>query len=413
MSVAGEFGSRCPSNYCRRFEWRGCWRTRSPRDRIAGVMDNKGSALLNRRKVVPSTVGLATEQNGAEKAEAMVGGTAEGDAAILKDESDDLEELKRQVAQLQNLVLDQQDICEDQKNKIEGLRRLVTGETPAGISPFEAQTCGIGDRRLLGMFDARFHSLHAGATPPDYRVLPERIILVRHAESEGNVNKHIYSVVPDRKLPLTERGWQQAESAGKRLQTIMERGGKDYKMYFFISPYRRSYQTYEGIRKAFREEDVVGACEEVQLREQDFGNFQDPGGKKKELAERLEFGRFFYRFPNGESGADVYDRITIFEDHLVRDINAGRFAQGNVNLVLVTHGLALRIILMRWFHWTVDQFLNVYNPPNAEPVILERVPPTGNGQSWMHTKMLYRMSSDSLRTLKGCAEDMVIPSCKT
>lgn len=68
---------------------------------------------------------------------------------------------------------------------------------------------------------------------------------------------------------------------------------------------------------------MVGACEEVQLREQDFGNFQDPGGKKKELAERLEFGRFFYRFPNGESGADVYDRITIFEDHLVRDINAG------------------------------------------------------------------------------------------
>ena len=29
------------------------------------------------------------------------------------------------------------------------------------------------------------------------------------------------------------------------------------------------------------------------------------------------------RFPNGESGADVYDRMTIFEDHLVRDINAG------------------------------------------------------------------------------------------
>lgn len=77
--------------------------------------------------------------------------------------------------------------------------------------------------------------------------------------------------------------------------------------------------------KAFADENVLGACEEVQLREQDFGNFQDPGGKKKELAERMEFGRFFYRFPNGESGADVYDRITIFEDHLVRDINAGGF----------------------------------------------------------------------------------------
>jgi hypothetical protein len=34
----------------------------------------------------------------------------------------------------------------------------------------------------------------------------------------------------------------------------------------------------------------------------------------------------------------------------VRDINAGRFANGT-NLLLVTHGLALRIFLMRWFHW--------------------------------------------------------------
>lgn len=63
--------------------------------------------------------------------------------------------------------------------------------------------------------------------------------------------------------------------------------------------------------------------------------------------------------------ADVYDRMTIFEDHMVRDINAGRF-KDNTSLVLLTHGLALRVFLMRWFHWTVDQFMNVYNPPNAE-----------------------------------------------
>ena len=61
----------------------------------------------------------------------------------------------------------------------------------------------------------------------------------------------------------------------------------------------------------------------------------------------------------------MYDRMTIFEDHMIRDINAGRFAD-NTSIVLVTHGLALRVFLMRWFHWSVDQFLDVYNPPNAE-----------------------------------------------
>jgi hypothetical protein len=49
----------------------------------------------------------------------------------------------------------------------------------------------------------------------------------------------------------------------------------------------------------------------------------------------------------------------------VRDINAGRFSN-DTSLVLITHGLALRVFLMRWFHWSVDEFMDVYNPPNAE-----------------------------------------------
>lgn len=39
----------------------------------------------------------------------------------------------------------------------------------------------------------------------------------------------------------------------------------------------------------------------------------DAEGKKREKLERLRYGRFFYRFPHGESGADVYDRMTVFQ----------------------------------------------------------------------------------------------------
>ena len=53
------------------------------------------------------------------------------------------------------------------------------------------------DRRGSG-FDARFHSTSPQATPRDYRVLPARIILVRHGESEGNVDNITYAQV---------RGW--------------------------------------------------------------------------------------------------------------------------------------------------------------------------------------------------------------
>jgi hypothetical protein len=40
------------------------------------------------------------------------------------------------------------------------------------------------------------------------------------------------------------------------------------------------------------------------------GNFQDREKMRVEKAIRMLYGRFFYRFPNGESAADVYDRIT-------------------------------------------------------------------------------------------------------
>jgi hypothetical protein len=40
------------------------------------------------------------------------------------------------------------------------------------------------------------------------------------------------------------------------------------------------------------------------------GNFQDREKMRVEKTIRLRFGRFFYRFPDGESAADVYDRVT-------------------------------------------------------------------------------------------------------
>lgn len=42
----------------------------------------------------------------------------------------------------------------------------------------------------------------SGAIPKDFRVLPDRIFLVRHAESEGNVDNYAYTTIPDSQVPL-------------------------------------------------------------------------------------------------------------------------------------------------------------------------------------------------------------------
>ena len=44
--------------------------------------------------------------------------------------------------------------------------------------------------------------------------------------------------------------------------------GEPYKLYFYMSPYMRSKQTTEALAGVFRERDIAGFQEEVQLREQ-------------------------------------------------------------------------------------------------------------------------------------------------
>ena len=107
-----------------------------------------------------------------------------------------------------------------------------------------------------------------------YLRLPHRLVLVRHGESLGNVDDTAYTRIPDPQIPLTERGRKQAQLAGANVVQIMDdniespREGMP-RAYFILSPYRRSKETFENMRMAFRRGQVVGAQEEVQLREQD------------------------------------------------------------------------------------------------------------------------------------------------
>lgn len=206
---------------------------------------------------------------------------------------------------------------------------------------------------------------------------PRRIILVRHGQSEGNVDEGAYTRVADPKICLTEKGKREAEKCGEMIREMIEKdGADDWKVYFYVSPYRRTNETLRGLGKAFERSRIAGVREEPRLREQDFGNFQDQEQMKIQKEVRVRYGRFFYRFPNGESAADVYDRITGFRETLRTDIDIGRFQppgeqSPNMNLVIVSHGLTLRVFLMRWYKWTVEQFERLNNLPNANMMVMQ------------------------------------------
>lgn len=111
-----------------------------------------------------------------------------------------------------------------------------------------------------------------------------------------------------------------------------------------------------------------GYNEEPRLREQEWGYLRTYGELKQLKKERKEYGTFYYRFPGGEAGTDVYDRINDLLGSLHRDFLSDDYPQ---NCVLVTHSLAIRLFIMRWFHLTVEDFEQMLSPKNGELVILE------------------------------------------
>ncbi|MCI3151640.1 histidine phosphatase family protein [Streptomyces sp. GB4-14] len=185
---------------------------------------------------------------------------------------------------------------------------------------------------------------------------PRRIVLVRHGESRGNVDDTVYEREPDHALGLTERGRKQAEATGERLRGLF---GQE-RVSVYVSPYRRTLETLNAFRL---DPDLIRVREEPRLREQDWGNWQDREDVRLQKAYRDAYGHFFYRFAQGESGADVYDRVGGFLESLFRSFEAPDHPP---NVLIVTHGLAMRLFCMRWFHWTVAEFESLSNPGNAE-----------------------------------------------
>ena len=218
------------------------------------------------------------------------------------------------------------------------------------------------------------------------RIMPDKVVMIRHGQSEGNVNEALYSTTPDNAMRLTKLGWDQARRAGEMLKEQVLTSGEP--IHFIVSPYVRTVETFHGLVSAWcdpkefdhildREKRVkawygrlleLGLTwhEDPRIREQDFGNYQVPEKIKEAKNERHRFGPFFYRFAHGESASDVFDRVSTFLDSLWRsfDLNKSR------NYVLVTHGISIRVLLSRYFRYSIDQFSLLANPRNCEMVVL-------------------------------------------
>jgi broad specificity phosphatase PhoE len=197
---------------------------------------------------------------------------------------------------------------------------------------------------------------------------PKRIILVRHGESEANVDFSVLQKKPDFAINLTQKGREQALETGPLIaisanETKHPSLCDKYDCWFYVSPYYRTRQTKDEIIKAFKP-DRIKVIEDPRLREQE----HTPRVMKGEYdrasveQERDDYGHFYYQFEGGESCANVYDRISDFLGTLYRDFEKDNFPS---TCCIVSHGMTNRVFLMRLLKLTVEEFEFLRNPTNC------------------------------------------------
>lgn len=150
---------------------------------------------------------------------------------------------------------------------------------------------------------------------------PERLWLVRHGQSAGNVARdaahdagalRIPLDTRDVDIPLSSLGEQQAEALGRWFASGQGGGRPDV---ILCSPYIRARETARRFRDAGGADADEAICTDERLREKEFGILDGLtiAGVAAEEPQQAEFrrllGKFYHRPPGGESWCDVIFRL--------------------------------------------------------------------------------------------------------
>ena len=150
---------------------------------------------------------------------------------------------------------------------------------------------------------------------------PDRLYIVRHGESAGNVARDAAQAARAARIDLAERdvdvplsglGQQQADALGRWFAAMNEDARPDV---LLVSPYLRARQTAERVAGAGGLAGDAGLVADERLREKEFGVLDrlTRYGIEQSYPEQAEFrrliGKFYHRPPGGESWADVILRL--------------------------------------------------------------------------------------------------------
>lgn len=156
---------------------------------------------------------------------------------------------------------------------------------------------------------------------------PERLWLVRHGESAGNVASDAAEAAGaelidieqrDQDVPLSELGIRQARALGRWFGSMPE---AERPTVVLCSPFVRAVETARHVVETARL-GLAGPILDERLREKEFGvhdRLTRAGITARypdEAARRAHIGKFYYRPPAGESWTDVILRLRSWLDSI-------------------------------------------------------------------------------------------------
>ncbi len=143
-----------------------------------------------------------------------------------------------------------------------------------------------------------------------------KLILVRHGESQGNVDHNVYKNTRNCDIPLSDRGVDQCINVANLLSENLK---NEESISIFSSPYRRALDTATIIRTELDGSHVLQFRKHFSLCEQDYStalgcdslaDFCATDDKENRLYDQA--GEVNYILPRGESLRDVYVRCGLF-----------------------------------------------------------------------------------------------------
>ena len=210
-----------------------------------------------------------------------------------------------------------------------------------------------------------------------------RIYIIRHGQSEANLDESLHKSVRDEDIKLTQQGQVQAMKTGDWLGghfAKLRQGDAPQKIRVFSSPFERVRHTRELIMRGVTDKgaEVEIMVPDINLREKSHGVYAGYSEEELRASFSAEYDYYSGEMKAGGErlykvrppGGDSYEDIEHNVDKVIPAIRAAE-ADGVTDLVIVAHSRSNRVLIKQLTGKSVEEFFKDPSQPNASVRMLE------------------------------------------